>query len=288
MSQHDYILDNAVRASFRSDLNNALAAQAGANYGASAPTTTYANMLWADSSTGRLMMRNTSNTAWIVVGWTSGNLLLPGFSASQKILGRLSAGTGPVEELDCTSSGRYIMALTTPGSQSAAYFSAVNSSLGYVPYRSFVYGTYTGCGPVTLATVTFTVTGAAGWNLTARVAHAVAFSVWLTSGDWEIRSYVNSTEGGRTTWSSSGAGYRSGIVEASIGTNATGHELYSMVRANLSAVSTSYAGSSPYYGIRYGCHMQLTEFAPWNYRLVAQGNASFSLTYGDLTCQTIW
>lgn len=68
MSQHDYILENANGAAFRSDMNSALGAVATLNSGASAPATTYPFMLWADSATGYLKQRNAANDAWVTVG----------------------------------------------------------------------------------------------------------------------------------------------------------------------------------------------------------------------------
>lgn len=65
MSQHDYILSNDTGANFRADLNNALAAIATANSGATAPTTTYANQVWYDTTLGILKIRNPSNTDWL-------------------------------------------------------------------------------------------------------------------------------------------------------------------------------------------------------------------------------
>lgn len=67
MSQHDYILSNQTRTSFRSDLNDALAAIATNNSAATEPTTTYAYQFWADTTTGLLKQRNAANTAWITL-----------------------------------------------------------------------------------------------------------------------------------------------------------------------------------------------------------------------------
>jgi microcystin-dependent protein len=67
MSQHDYILDNQAGAQFRSDLNNALAAVATVNSGATTPATTYAYQLWADTTTGMLKQRNAANNAWVTL-----------------------------------------------------------------------------------------------------------------------------------------------------------------------------------------------------------------------------
>lgn len=65
MAQHDYILANATGALFRADLNDALAAIATANSGATAPSTTYANQFWYDTTLGILKIRNPSNTDWL-------------------------------------------------------------------------------------------------------------------------------------------------------------------------------------------------------------------------------
>lgn len=65
MAQHDYIIANQSGASFRADLNNALAAAVSENSGAAEPSTTYAYMTWADTTTGLYKIRNGANSAWI-------------------------------------------------------------------------------------------------------------------------------------------------------------------------------------------------------------------------------
>ena len=68
MSQHDYIIDNALTPAFRSDLNSALGAIVSNNSGATAPSTTYADMFWYDSTNYLIKMRNDANSAWITLG----------------------------------------------------------------------------------------------------------------------------------------------------------------------------------------------------------------------------
>ena len=68
MAQHDYIISNQSGASFRQDLNNALSAIVTINSGSTAPATTYAYQLWADSTAGQLKQRNAANNAWVVIG----------------------------------------------------------------------------------------------------------------------------------------------------------------------------------------------------------------------------
>lgn len=65
MSQHDYVLNDAAGASFRSDLNNALAAIVSQNSGATAPSPTFAYQFWADTTAGILKQRNAANSAWV-------------------------------------------------------------------------------------------------------------------------------------------------------------------------------------------------------------------------------
>jgi flagellar basal body rod protein FlgF len=65
MSQHDYNLADQAGAAFRADLNDALAAIVSQNSGATAPATTFAYQLWADTAEGRLKQRNAANGAWL-------------------------------------------------------------------------------------------------------------------------------------------------------------------------------------------------------------------------------
>lgn len=65
MSQHDYTISNQTSSSARTDINNALKALASTNSGTTAPSTTYANMLWYETDTNTLWIRNEANNAWL-------------------------------------------------------------------------------------------------------------------------------------------------------------------------------------------------------------------------------
>jgi len=69
MSQNDYIIANQSAPDFRSDLNDALQALASLSSGSSAPSPTYANMLWYDTANNILKMRTEADDAWINVGY---------------------------------------------------------------------------------------------------------------------------------------------------------------------------------------------------------------------------
>lgn len=68
MATHDYIIDNQSASAFRSDLNGALQAVVTQNSNATAPSTTYANMIWYDTAANQLKKRNEADSAWIVLG----------------------------------------------------------------------------------------------------------------------------------------------------------------------------------------------------------------------------
>lgn len=68
MSTHDYVIDNQSAVAFRADLNSALAAIVTQNSNATAPTVTFANMVWYDTANNQIKKRNEANSAWIVLG----------------------------------------------------------------------------------------------------------------------------------------------------------------------------------------------------------------------------
>lgn len=190
MSQHDQVLDNQTGASFRSDLNNALAALFSSSSGASAPTTTVAYQWWADTTTGILKQRNAANTAWVSVmvmatGVVIANAALAG-SASQAFSSsnfttaqglQFPATQNPssdVNNLDDYEEGPLTLTLTfdTPGDLSVAY--------------TYKEGRYTKIGrsitvSIAIATSTFTHTTSSG-NLKITGLPFTAASVQDTGG----------------------------------------------------------------------------------------------------------
>jgi hypothetical protein len=71
MSQHDYVISDEDGATFLADLNALALAIVGLNSGATAPSTTYPYMFWADTSSDTLKMRNAADDAWINKGTLS-------------------------------------------------------------------------------------------------------------------------------------------------------------------------------------------------------------------------
>jgi hypothetical protein len=69
MSQHDFSIANQTASNARSDINSGLQALASNNSGASAPSTTYANMFWYDTTNNILKLRDETNSSWINVAY---------------------------------------------------------------------------------------------------------------------------------------------------------------------------------------------------------------------------
>ena len=67
MSQHDFSIANQGFPAFRADLNDALSSLASSSSGTTAPTTTFPNQLWMDTTNPVLKVRNEDNDAWITL-----------------------------------------------------------------------------------------------------------------------------------------------------------------------------------------------------------------------------
>ena len=86
MAQHDYVIDNSTGANVRADINNALLAISSTNSGSSAPSTTYAFQLFANTTTSKLQIRNAANSAFVDLIGLDGSILLADGSVSSPSL----------------------------------------------------------------------------------------------------------------------------------------------------------------------------------------------------------
>ena len=68
MSQNTLVIADGTGAQVLERMNNANNTLVTLNSGSAAPATTYAYMLWADTTNNQLKMRNAANTGWNVVG----------------------------------------------------------------------------------------------------------------------------------------------------------------------------------------------------------------------------
>jgi hypothetical protein len=126
VSQHDYDIANASGASVRSDLNNALSAIVSLNSGASAPSTTYADMLWVDTTNGLIKRRNSANSGWLPFGPRSSTMV----QAKTGVYTVLPSDFGTL--IDCTS-GTFDLDLTAAATLGDGFwFMARNSGSGTI------------------------------------------------------------------------------------------------------------------------------------------------------------
>ena len=113
MATHDYNLANQDGASFRGDLNNALAAIVSNNSSSTEPSTTFAFMWWIDTNNTLLKIRNAANNAWITVGdYSATNFALatlasPSFTGTVTSAGNINmTGTGAIDVAAGTTAQR--------------------------------------------------------------------------------------------------------------------------------------------------------------------------------------
>lgn len=103
MAQHDYVIDNQSFPATRTDLNNVLQAIVSNNSGSSAPSTTFANQIWYDSSANILYIRNEDNDA---------NIPLMQFDQSADVAATLAT---VIDILDASGTNQAGTALTIRG-----------------------------------------------------------------------------------------------------------------------------------------------------------------------------
>ena len=90
---HDYDIANAVGQTFRADLNVCLGDIQSLNSGSSAPTTTVAYKIWADTANNLLKIRNSANNGWLTLGdLTDANNLGLATKASPTFSGTVTSG----------------------------------------------------------------------------------------------------------------------------------------------------------------------------------------------------
>jgi hypothetical protein len=128
VAQHDYVIANGTGAAVRSDLNGALAAIATINSGATAPTTTYAFQLWADTTTGLLKIRNAANSAFVTVGTLASTNLGLASLAGATFTGDVILGTTTALELPDGTTGQRP---GTPVNGMIRYNTTLNQFEGY-------------------------------------------------------------------------------------------------------------------------------------------------------------
>lgn len=207
MAQHDYVIDNQASAAARADLNSLFQAIASQNSGATAPTTTYANMIWYDTANDLLKMRNEANSAWITLGTVdqTNNVFNPNFLPATQA--EAAAGTNNVKGMTPLRVAQAISALVPAGTT--------------VNYQ------------------TFTATGT--WTKPAGISANAIVHFHIIGGGGSGSCYFRGSSGAtRSAYSGSGGGgYLGSVLASSLGATVS-----VTVGAGGALVSTGGGGSS--------------------------------------------
>jgi hypothetical protein len=269
VSQASLSISNQSGAGFRADVNTNLQALGTLQSGATAPATTYAYMLWADTTAGQLKQRNAANNAWVVIG----------------TLGSTNLG------LATLASPTFTGTVTIPaGASISGYLTTSSASSTYAPLAS---PTFTG-------TVTIPAGASiSGYATTSSLSSYAALSGSTFTGNVTVQTgsqpqfILNSTASG--SWKSNIRFQNSGTAKYEIGvdTNAAGANNFyfydSVAAVNRAAItSTGVFQFDSGYGssaAAYGCRAWVNFNGTGTVAIRASGNVS-SITdngVGDYT-----
>lgn len=209
MATHDYVIDNQTAPNFRSDLNNAFQAIVTQNSNATAPSVTYADMIWYDTANNQIKKRNEANSSWITLGTVNealGTFTPSGVSDAVTHLGTLNTTSGSSVTLSGLTLTSYKM-----------LFASINAVGGTTPASSVVFlylgAATTGAivGPIGLSTTAEPTTGFISVDLAnGAVGGSTKRSIYSTFAD---------TSGGQSGLSTSST---SVTFSLDIGTFSTG------------------------------------------------------------------
>lgn len=206
MSQHDYVISNQDGASFRADINDALASIVSCNSGPTAPTATFAYQVWHDTTTGIIKQRNAGNTAWLnlsdvlLAGKTINGLLTYTNQITHAAVQAATSGTVK-DFLDIPSWAKRITVMlnsvSTSGTSSLLFQIGTSSGIqssGYSTANSRIG-----------ATAVIAASQSAGWALNSGTAASTMSGILTlglvdaSTGIWAGSGLFGSTEPA-TTW----------------------------------------------------------------------------------------
>ena len=263
MSQTDMNVANATGAVVRADVNAPLDALVTLSSGGTAPTTTFAGMWWADTSTGLLKQRNAANTAWVTI-YTLANG--PGDVLAANNLSDVASAATSINNL--VTPGVVGNVLTSDGTNWA---SAVASGGG--AYSVLTSGTITNLNNIDFTTgiVSGTIIELEGVQV---LTNNMAIGLYVSADGgttWIVTSisYMNQTMGNGIAWAGAGA---SGsdyfkLMEDALGSATTVSASITIKLGNLSVGYPPVMWSSVYYDA-------LTALAPL--RVIGCGTISTS------------
>lgn len=229
MSQHDYIIDNQSAPAARADINSALAAIVTQNSGATAPTTTYADMIWYDTANNQIKKRNEANSAWITLGTinestgkfdpnTSFTAVEQGggtsMAANKTYIGWDTSGYGLRAQVDTVALGRVVT--NTAGSFTSAASSQIDAPGNPMLYACRSWVNFNGTGTVAIRASgnvsSITDNGVGNYTITFSVAmpdanYVVSGSVIASFGGASLGTISQTASGVQIATSSSAGAF---------------------------------------------------------------------------------
>lgn len=196
MSQNDFSLANANGATFRADVNSAFQALASNNGGSSAPSTTYANQWWFDTTNDILKIRDEANANWVNVASLVGTTWIPYSNGS--VLGTLANQNASAVGVNIAMNAKSVAFATTAVTSGTPDFATAGnvvtlSSTATANTLGTVQAGFIGVIHYGIA-ITVTHNGTSrilptGANITTTVGD-VELVVSLGSGNWRTIAYM--------------------------------------------------------------------------------------------------
>lgn len=207
MAQHDYVIDNQSAPASRADINNAFLAIVTQNAGATAPATTYADMIWYDTANNQIKKRNEANSAWITLGTineTTGKFdPNASFTAVQqgggtnmgtnKIYIGWDSATGLRAQVDSSPLGFISMNAVAGNTMQEI----ASQSVGFVGTFAFLASTVNGSIFNPGATVSGSNLAWAGFNGVNGTSSFLQIGTTVGAGTWRVMAYAASDAGTR-------------------------------------------------------------------------------------------
>jgi hypothetical protein len=218
MAQHDYVIDNQSGSSFRSDLNNNLSAIVTTNSGSSAPTTTYAYMMWADTSNNLLKRRNGANNAWQIVGDLNGDVMVldtsrrVGFGTSSP--GSYNSNYDNVVVYQSSGDAGLTIATNSTSTGGIAFADGTSGTAAYAGYLSYDHSTnYLETGTNGVARMQVYDTGQHRITSTGDTVATLSSTLSAGTSNYIILGRHSASAGSFTTGTVSFAVYTNGNVQ---------------------------------------------------------------------------
>lgn len=255
MSQNDMSIANANGATVRADINSALQALASNNGGSSAPSTTYANQFWFDTTNDILKIRDEANANWVNAFSLVGTTWIPYSNGS--VLGTMANLAYTAVNQNLTMSSKHVAFASTSVSSGTPDFATSGnvvtlSSTATANTLGTVQAGFIGVVHYGVA-ITITHNGTSrilptGANIATAVGD-VEIVLSLGSGNWRTIAYMRASGEALVGTAASTAQMETGSSNAVFVTPGRQHYHFSATKASINWVNTGTLTNNWDYGV---------------------------------------